>query len=131
MPKKSFEKTRAFIDSLRSKKSGVPAAVEPLSVEPNVLRDAVCDALSALSLDERSDFRNRLIAELRRAGLSIRSSLLMLGASASTTEELTAPEVASLIRYVRLTEPKAMMAVEPSLKALFSSSGIRAVERAA
>ena len=39
----------------------------------------------------------------------------MLGIPARTAEELTAPEIARLIRYVRISEPKVMTALAPIL----------------
>ena len=92
----------------------IQAPLDPLAAEPNALRDAVCRALLLISIDERSAFHNQLLDELRKAGIRVRECLFMLGASA-TTEELTPPEIAALIRYVRLVDPKAMSAVAGTL----------------
>ena len=92
----------------------IQAPLDPLAAEPNALRDAVCRALLLISIDERSAFHNQLLDELRKAGIRVRECLFMLGASA-TTEELTPPEIAALIRYVRLVDPKAMTAVAGTL----------------
>ena len=93
----------------------IQAPLDPLAAEPNALRDAVCRALLSISIDERSAFHNQLLDELRKAGIRVRECLFMLGASAATTEELTPPEIAALIRYVRLVDPKAMTAVAGTL----------------
>jgi hypothetical protein len=93
---------------------------EPAAAEPDVLRDAVYEALSSLSVNERSNVRTTLLAELETAGLGVCQCLFMLGVSALTPDELTAPEIASLIRYVRLTEPNAMKAVAEPLRQLLT-----------
>jgi hypothetical protein len=100
--------------------------------EPDYLRDAVRNALLYLSERERSDVRSRLLAELESAGLRVRQCLLMLGASAMTAEELTAPEIAVLIRYVRLTEPRAFIAITTLLgELLLGPATLRTTNRAA
>jgi hypothetical protein len=104
-----------------------------VAVEPDCLRDAVCAALSSLPEDQRSGIRNRLLTELKKAGLRVRESLLMLGVSALTADELTAPEIAALIRYVRLARPVLLMAVAEPLRELLSaaSRSIRVTGKAA
>ena len=106
----------------RSSGAGIQTETGSLAAEPDALRDAVCKALSSITIDQRSEFRAKLLAGLRNAGLKVRSCLLMLGVSAGTAADLTAPEIASLIRYVRLTEPKALSAVTELLIELLSSS---------
>jgi hypothetical protein len=102
------------------------SALEFSGTEPDLLRDTVCGALSTLSIDDRSAFRKRLFGELREAGLRVRQSLFMLGVSAASAEELTAPEIAALIRYVRLAEPKAMTAVDGTLRELLTVANVEA-----
>ncbi|HSB11539.1 MAG TPA: hypothetical protein VLM38_18770 [Blastocatellia bacterium] len=114
---------------------GSQAAFDPLTAEPNVLRDRVCKALSLLAEDERSGVRDRILVDLTRAGLNIGQCLLLLGIPARTADELTAPEMATLIRYVRINEPKAMTALVPVLSEMLTlhpaqSRGLR-VSRAA
>src|SRR5215470_3295228 len=84
---------------------------ELVNADPDRLRDFVRNALLSLSTGERSKASTRVIDGLRRAGLRVRECLLMLGSSASTAEDLTAPEIAALIRYVRLNEPKALQSI--------------------
>jgi hypothetical protein len=97
--------------------------VEFVCADPDHLRESVGKALSSLSADERSTVRNKLLYELKKAGLRVRQCLLMLGVAATTPDELTPPEVASLIRYVRLTEPKILLAVTEPLSELLIVPG--------
>jgi hypothetical protein len=96
------------------------AQFEVVTAEPDYIRDAVCAALSSLPPEQRSSVVNRLLKELKTAGVRVRESLLLLGASARTTDELTAPELAALIRYIRLTKPMVMTAVAEPLRELLS-----------
>lgn len=107
--------------------------VELVDVEPDSLSEAVRAALSSLPEDQRSSVRSRLLTELKKAGLRVRESLLLLGVSARTTDELTAPEIAALIRYVRLTKPNLMKAVAEPLSELLAAAnrGVRAAGKAA
>jgi len=109
------------------------AGVEFVAAEPDYIRDTICAALSSLPLNQRASIRKRLLADLKKAGVKIRESLLMLGASAKTADELTAPEIASLIRYVRLTKPNVMGAVAEPLEELLAltNRGVRASGKAA
>ncbi|HXU40259.1 MAG TPA: hypothetical protein VN937_28135 [Blastocatellia bacterium] len=90
--------------------------------DPDLLREAVFKVFSSLGNEDSAVMRKRLLSDLKRAGLRLRPTLLMLGASASTAEELTAPEIAALIRYVRLTEPGVMKAISGSLGELLGAT---------
>jgi hypothetical protein len=79
------------------------------------LRDGVRDAFLLLSEDERSLVRDRVLAGLRKAGVHIGQCLLLLGIPARTADELTAPDIATLIRYLRISEPKALAVLAPVL----------------
>ena len=107
--------------------------VEFVGAEPDYIRDTICAALSSLPTDKRAIIRNRLLIDLKKAGFKVRESLLMLGASAKTADELTAPEIAALIRYVRLTKPNLMTAVAEPLEELLAMTnrGVRVSGRAA
>ncbi|HMG33769.1 MAG TPA: hypothetical protein VKM94_07520 [Blastocatellia bacterium] len=94
----------------------ISEGVELVDAEPDYIREVMSRALSSLSAEKRSYANNKLLSALRSAGLRVRESLLMIGVSARTTDDLTAPEVASLIRYVRLTKPSVIVAVGGSLK---------------
>ena len=54
--------------------------------------------------------------------MNVPQCLFLLGVAAVTAEELTAPEIAALIRYVHLTEPDAMMAVAAPLRELLTGT---------
>lgn len=97
-------------------------SLNQIVAEADALSSAVCKALYSISEDERSDFRKKVFAGLARAGLNVRACLLLVGVSATTAGELTAPEIASLIRYVHLSEPKAMLSVATSLSELFTAA---------
>jgi hypothetical protein len=79
---------------------------ELATTEPDLLRTSVREALSQLSEEERRTAHAGLLAALRRAGVNVGHHLLVLGIPARTVEELTAPEMASLIRFVRISEPR-------------------------
>ena len=117
---------------ISSARSGIKPALESLAAQPDALRDAVYKALSSRSIDERAAFRQQLLAQMRDAGLRVRPCLFLLGASAATAEELTVPEIASLVRYVAFVEPNVMTAVAVTLGELFTMADICAeVSRAA
>ena len=103
-----------------------------VNADPDYLRDSVQKALLSLSTHERSKAATDVLYGLGKAGLRVRECLLMLGASASTAEELTAPEIAALIRYVRLNQPKALQSIATLLMELLIGRGeVRASDRAA
>jgi len=105
---------------------------ELVNADPDYLRDSVRRALLSLSMTERSNAATNVLYMLRKAGLGVRVCLLMLGASASTAEELTAPEIAALIRYVRLNEPKAFESITtPLMNLLIRAGEVRASDCAA
>src|SRR5262249_9611448 len=112
--------------------SGVESSIDFAEAEPDRLRDVVRDALLSLTEPERFNVCSRLLGELKKAGLRIRPCLLMLGVSAATTEELTASEIAALIRYVRLTQPGIVAAMTALLRDLLQvPTALRASDRAA
>src|SRR5215467_12504969 len=94
------------------------SAMEFAAAEPDCLREIVAKALSSLAIEQRSAFCTQVLACLEKAGLNVRQAVLMLGLSARKVEDLTSAEVATLIRYVRLTEPKMMKALAPTLAQL-------------
>jgi len=85
------------------------------AVEPDLLRVSVREALSRLSEEDRRAMYVRLLTALKGAGVNIGQHLVLLGIPARTTEELTAAEIATLIRYVRINEPKALAVLTPML----------------
>jgi|SRR5215471_14015272 len=96
----------------------IQSETELINADPDSLGDSVVRALRSLSFIERTNACRRVLDCLSNTGFGVRESLLKLGASARTAEELTAPEIAALIRYVRLTQPNALRAVAPLLTEL-------------
>ena len=110
----------------------IESELELVNADPDYLRDSVRKAFLSLSMHERSKAATDVLYGLRKAGLRVRECLLMLGASASTAEELTASEIAALIRYVRLNEPKALQSIATLLMELLIGRGeVRESDRAA
>lgn len=100
-------------------------AIDPMNVEPNVLRDSVRKALAIVDEEERSSLRDRLLTGLKRARVNIGQCLLLLGIPARTVDELTGPEIATLIRYVRISDPKAMAMLVTPLGDLLTLLNVR------
>jgi hypothetical protein len=103
--RKELEPTTG-ISHLRSQQGAELAAAEP-----DMLRDSVQKGLSELSEEDRPRVYDRLVTALNKAGVNLGQLLLVLGIPARTAAELTAPEIATLVRYVRLNEPAAMVAL--------------------
>jgi hypothetical protein len=85
------------------------------TAEPDLVRTSVSEALSHLADGERQLVTDNLLTLLNNAGVRIGQCLLLLGIPARTADELTAPEIGALIRYVRINEPKAMAIISPVL----------------
>jgi len=115
MPRGATKIARATMDRGRSV---AEPSTDISSLQADYLKDMVCVALAALSVEERSSVGKKLLAALERAGVGVRQSLLMLGTSARTADELTAPEIAAFVRYVRLTKPEALVVVAGPLSEL-------------
>jgi|SRR5678815_578205 hypothetical protein len=88
------------------------------AAEPDLLRYAVRLALTQLSDEEWPEVNDRLLGTLKRAGVNVGQCLLLLGIAATTADELTEPDIANLIRYVRINEPKAMALIARVLSAI-------------
>jgi hypothetical protein len=93
---------------------------------PDLLRDSVRQALSVLCEEERLAAQYSLLTALKRAGFNVTQHLLLLGIPATTAEQLTAPEIATVIRYVRINEPRAMAALSPVLSEILTAHDGRA-----
>jgi hypothetical protein len=111
-------------------------ALDLTTAEPDLLRDSVRNVLSRLSEEGRHDVHEKLVAALKEAGVNLGQHLLLLGIPARTADELTAPEIAKVIRYVRINEPRAMRALVPILSELLtmhveSAQGVKVLSRAA
>ena len=93
---------------------------------PDLLRDSVRQALSALCEEERLAAQSSLLTALKRAGFNVAQHLLLLGIPATTAAQLTAPEIATVIRYIRINEPGAMSALSPVLSEILTAHNGRA-----
>lgn len=91
------------------------ATVKWSALDANELKAIVRDGLVAMNMIEREEFIGTLEAEMRRAGLNMRSYLVPLGIPGRSPEDLTPTEVAHLIRFLKLNVNQAMSAVERSL----------------
>ncbi|HSE38462.1 MAG TPA: hypothetical protein VLG74_14250 [Blastocatellia bacterium] len=127
------ERTSLKATRFQRREAEIGPEVGFVGAEPDYIRDTICTALSSLPISQRALIRNRLLINLKKAGVKIRESLLMLGASAKTADELTAPEIAALIRYVRLTKPNVMTAIAEPLEELLAMTnrGVRVSGKAA
>src|SRR5262245_37338458 len=87
---------------------------ETWSLDPDVLRDQVQRALSTICIADRSRLSHALLKRLERTGINVGASLLMLGISAASVDQLTPPDIGKLLRYIRINRPAAIEAlVEP------------------
>jgi hypothetical protein len=80
---------------------------------PESLADSVRSALSRIAPERRVGFFNRFLTALRDADVNIGQLMFLLGIPATTLDELTAAEMAQVIRYVRFNDPKAMNELLP------------------
>jgi hypothetical protein len=95
-------------------------SLELETAEPDSLRDSVREALSQLSEVEQRAVHNDLLSALKAAGVNLGHHLLLLGIPARTADEITPAEMGILIRYVRISEPRAMAALAPILMAVLA-----------
>jgi hypothetical protein len=102
----------------RTNSDGEQTATEPATMEPDDLREWLLRVLAVLSLEEWTAARNRLLKGLEEAGVNLWSSMFMLGIPARDSEELTAPDFAMLMRYVRINAPTALIALSEQLMEL-------------
>lgn len=92
-------------------------------LDANELKAVIRDGLVEMTVADREEFIGTLEAELRRAGLNMRSYLVPLGIPGRSPEDLTPTEVAHLIRFLKLNVPHAMPAIGRALgryEALFA-----------
>jgi hypothetical protein len=81
---------------------------DPWALAPDDLRNQVQRTLSMLGEEDREVWCRRLLDGLAEAGVHITATLFMLGASASSLDELTPSDVGKLLRYSRINTPKAI-----------------------
>ena len=88
---------------------------ELATMEPGGLRDWFLRVVGVLSPEEWVGTRKELLKGLEAAGVNLGASVFMLGISARDYRELTAPDIAMLMRYVRINAPNAMTALSRQL----------------
>jgi hypothetical protein len=93
---------------------------------PDLLADSIREGLSRIPLKQRRDVYDRLLSALDEARVNIGQVLFLLGIPATTSDELTAPEIAKVIRYVRINDAKAMKALVPVLGDLLTAEAEQA-----
>jgi len=91
---------------------------DPWALAPDDLRDARGWTLSTLGEEDREAWCRRLLDGLAQAGVHIGAALFMLGLVASRLDELTPSDVAKLLRYGRINNPKAIEALAGPLAEL-------------
>ncbi|MFY9607581.1 MAG: hypothetical protein WAU45_03065 [Blastocatellia bacterium] len=84
-------------------------------LDPNELKGVIRDGLANMSMPDREEFIRTLEAEMRRISLNVRAYLIPLGIPGRSPEDLTPSEVGHLVRYLKLTVPRAMTAVERAM----------------
>lgn len=79
---------------------------------PDELKATVYEGLVAMNMAEREEFIQTLEAEMRSAGLSMRTYLVPLGIPAHSPQDLTPTEVGHLIRFLKINIPQATATVQ-------------------
>ena len=77
-------------------------------LDSDELKELVRDRLITIGLQEREDFVQALEREMRKAGLTLSSHLLLIGIPAKAPDELSPNEVGHLVRYLNMNEPELM-----------------------
>src|SRR5215208_1962468 len=80
--------------------------------DPDELKVRVRDGLILIDQAAREQFLIDLEREMRRAGLSICSHLIPIGIPATSRCEMTPNEAGHLVRYLHITAPRLMPAIE-------------------
>lgn len=72
------------------------------AADPNTLRDAVREALTALEPEEMEVVRHELVSQLKDTGINVGGTLFLLGIPVRTEEDLTPLDLGQLVRYAKL-----------------------------
>lgn len=107
-------------------KGSTPPDHDLTDCSPEWLRDRVFDALNGLSEEERASVRDRILSDLRKAGVNIMSGLMTLGIPARMPDELSPSDIAKLVRYVRINMPGPIKALSGTLTELIASGAEKA-----
>ena len=106
-------KGRAMAKKIQTKNQ--PTRISQTQLDPNELKDVIRDGLANMSMPDREEFIRTLEVEMRRISLNVRAYLIPLGIPGRSPDDLTPSEVGHLIRYLKLTVPQAMPAVERAM----------------
>lgn len=85
------------------------------SLDPDDLKNVVRDELVLMSKTDREVFVQVLEIEMERANFSMRSYLVPLGIPGRTPAELTPTEIGHLVRFLKISVPRAMPAVQRAM----------------
>ena len=77
-------------------------------LDSDELKGLVRDRLIAMGLQQRAEFVQALELEMRQAGSTMRSHLLLIGIPAKCPDELSPNEVGHLVRYFNINAPELM-----------------------
>ena len=90
------------------------------SADPDLLRDQVQRALSTICIADRSRLSHVLLNRLEKTRINVGASLLMLGISAASVDQLTPSDMGKLLRYIRINSPAAIEALAEPLNELLA-----------
>jgi hypothetical protein len=107
-----------------------PCDVDPAVMDPDALRNRLLQAFSILRSDESQSLRDDLLGGFTRTGIDVGATLLLIGCPAEAPDNVTPPELAHLVRFVRINRPAALAAVSVPLTKLMmvAAGGTRATE---
>ena len=107
--------------SVRAATSDSIQAPDLRIASPDLLANWVREALSSTPPAELPAVYEKILAALKKTKVNIGSLLLLLGIPAESSEQLTAPEIGKVIRYLRINDANAMNALFPVLSELLAS----------
>ena len=114
MPSKALKRKATPVTAGMIERS-TPPDHDLANCSPEWLRDRAFNALNRLSTDEQRRVRDRILSDLRKAGVNIMSALVTLGIPARMPDELSSSDIAKLVRYVRINTPGAMKVLGETL----------------
>lgn len=81
-------------------------------VDPDELKAVVRDGMILMGQAEREQLTRDLERELDHLGMRMSSHMIMIGIPAASHSELTPNEVGHFVRFLNLTAPRLMPAIE-------------------
>ena len=125
MPSKALKRKATPVTAGMIERS-TPLDHDLTDCSPERLRERVFKALNRLSTDEQRRVRERVLSDLRKAGVNIMSALVTLGIPARTPDELSSSDIAKLVRYVRINTPGVMKVLGETLTELIAGETVKA-----